>query len=72
MCSTYGVQNCHLLRINSGKNVGLPDIWENILEKRYRGLQNGLILARKNVLSKSGVATDIAVCSFLIVFQVIR
>uniref|UniRef100_F1KRT5 Trafficking protein particle complex subunit 8 n=1 Tax=Ascaris suum TaxID=6253 RepID=F1KRT5_ASCSU len=59
MCTIYGDQNCHLLRINSGSAADLPDPWQSCLEVKYRGLESGLELARRNLLSKSAAYADI-------------
>ncbi|VDM43662.1 unnamed protein product [Toxocara canis] len=59
MCTTYGDQNCHLLRINSGLAADLPDPWQSCLEVKYRGLESGLELARRNLLSKAAAYTDV-------------
>lgn len=61
MCTIYGDQNCHLLRINSGSAADLPDPWQSCLEVKYRGLESGLELARRNLLSKSAAYADITV-----------
>ncbi|KHN84876.1 Trafficking protein particle complex subunit 8 [Toxocara canis] len=61
MCTTYGDQNCHLLRINSGLAADLPDPWQSCLEVKYRGLESGLELARRNLLSKAAAYTDVVV-----------
>uniref|UniRef100_A0A0N5AMP5 Trafficking protein particle complex subunit 8 n=1 Tax=Syphacia muris TaxID=451379 RepID=A0A0N5AMP5_9BILA len=55
MTSIYGAENCYLLRLNSAVNdCNLTDIWKDELDRKNRGIDSGLALARKNVLSKAG------------------
>lgn len=59
MCSTYGVENCYFLRLNSGNGDGMKDIWKKELERKNRGLESGLALARKKILSKSAGSVEV-------------
>ncbi|MFH4979426.1 hypothetical protein AB6A40_006135 [Gnathostoma spinigerum] len=55
MCTTYGEENCYLLCLNSSENSELPDLWENFIAEKYRGIKKGLDLARRRLLSKPDV-----------------
>uniref|UniRef100_A0A7E4V638 Trafficking protein particle complex subunit 8 n=1 Tax=Panagrellus redivivus TaxID=6233 RepID=A0A7E4V638_PANRE len=58
MASTYGSENCHILKINSTCEDDLPDPWAQILKDRYRGLDAGLDVARRNLLAKASEANN--------------
>uniref|UniRef100_A0A0K0G2K8 Trafficking protein particle complex subunit 8 (inferred by orthology to a human protein) n=1 Tax=Strongyloides venezuelensis TaxID=75913 RepID=A0A0K0G2K8_STRVS len=66
MITTYGTNNCHLLRINSSTvNTNLPDIWSNFIDKRDTILELGLELARTKIAEKASstnksIDTDIS------------
>jgi hypothetical protein len=53
LCSTIGAQCCHLLKINSTTALNMPDPWARIIEQRYRGLESGLSMARRNLINKT-------------------
>lgn len=56
MITTYGTNNCHLLRINSSSvDTNLPDIWSNFINKRDTILELGLELARTKISEKSSL-----------------
>jgi hypothetical protein len=66
MSSTYGQQFCYHLKINSTESSNMPDPWSKSLTNRYRGLENGLEIARRELLNKSNstphtLANDLAV-----------
>ncbi|KAI6182595.1 Trafficking protein particle complex subunit 8 [Aphelenchoides bicaudatus] len=52
MSSTYGQQFCYHLKINSSENSNMPDPWSNLIVDRYRGLENGLEVARREIMTK--------------------
>lgn len=54
MNSTYGQQFCYHLKINSTEQSNMPDPWSNLLADRYRGLESGLELARREIMAKGG------------------
>lgn len=60
VCSRYGLQFCHLLRINSScKDAGpMPDPWARIVEQRYRGFSRGLEMARRVLLEKAKTSQE--------------
>lgn len=53
MVSKYGSNLCHLLKINSTNTMEMPDPWAQIIKKRYSGLESGLKLARRTLLTKT-------------------
>uniref|UniRef100_A0A915DYI6 Transposase n=1 Tax=Ditylenchus dipsaci TaxID=166011 RepID=A0A915DYI6_9BILA len=58
MVSKFGLPLCHQLRINSANCSEMPDPWARLMEQRYRGLQSGLELARRNLLAKSQALSE--------------
>uniref|UniRef100_A0AC35TRX4 Trafficking protein particle complex subunit 8 n=1 Tax=Rhabditophanes sp. KR3021 TaxID=114890 RepID=A0AC35TRX4_9BILA len=50
MVTTYGQNNCHLLKINSAKEaLNLPDVWSQMVDSRDDLVDKGLTLARKKL-----------------------
>jgi hypothetical protein len=65
MTSTYGQQFCYHLKINSTENSNMPDPWSNLLVDRYRGLESGLELARREIMAKGNANSathEVSVC----------
>jgi len=59
VCSRYGLQFCHLLRINSSNDAGpMPDPWARIIEQRYRGFNRGLEMARRVLIEKAKASQE--------------
>ncbi|KAL3090885.1 hypothetical protein niasHS_007260 [Heterodera schachtii] len=64
LCERYGPNNCHFLNVNSTNPVRaasdiMPDLWQPILARNGRGLNSGIELARRNLLSPSKAVPNI-------------
>uniref|UniRef100_A0A914XF68 Trafficking protein particle complex subunit 8 n=1 Tax=Plectus sambesii TaxID=2011161 RepID=A0A914XF68_9BILA len=64
MKMAYGANACHLLRINSTQPTeatvaDMPDPWRQCLERKYRGLHQGLRVARMHALAKAMAASAV-------------